>query len=882
MAIWAVALAGLVICQPQPAQANLVYNGSFEVDSDRDGLADGWLFVPMRSDKIDATYSLEPGIKGLCQRLSCTRFEGGHVMLAQVGKVAVQAGKWYVLEFWARGQGIGTARVAIQDTRVWRHVGLYHSFSPTARWRHWRIRFAASASVSETSRLQFWFLSTGTLWLDEVVLHEAKPPPPEYIVPPADSGNLLLNASFELGSWAWTTAGYWRLLGDVIEPSQPPPHGRRCVRIRWDPKNPAVQQGDYYKPHVEPVTDLALNCPYWIRLKPGQRYVLSGWAKSDSRAPGRLQVMWPNRRGATRRVVFGEKPGWQRYELLFTAQSDLCGVFFGPEGGGERPFTVLIDAIQLEPGDSATEFRPRFDVEAAPRAASLSVRTSWPAPLPLAFDVVNYADQPRRIELRWTVTDIFDQPRGEGSAQRNLKPGQRLTVRIPDATAGKGVRFARLSATANGFTLPPLRCAILPYSPAPSADTPFGCNHAYPWDDWLKVIKTFGIRWIRDWSLQWQVVEPQPGDLDPSRAARWVLRQRRVGLRTLVMFPFPSSVWAAEQPPKPPKNWRTYRPWQIACRPRDMAAFRRYIRECTRYFAPYIDTWEIFNESWFTSYSLPRSFGYGPEAYVPLLKAAFEEIKSVQPRSTVIGGYSGGYAHFAAYQTMHRLGGGQFCDAISVHAYPGAEPEGLYKGWLAIHKLFRKPLWLTEFGYYADDDLPASYRPGHFPGLVENEFYQAAWSVRACALALQAGIDKIFFHVNWWHTPPLFDRGHIQLLEPDGELHKVAVALSAMLRMLGDSPDPVALWTRDDAYCAIFRRRGRLVAMLWSIGETPATGPAPEGRYYDMAARPLRRPPTSLTDAPLYLLPSARTPKALQDALEKWLGQAGQGASGAQ
>ncbi len=83
-------LALLLLAMPafaQEAEVGLV-NGALEGDEDGDGIADGWQYASgAGEDKLDVAFSLDEGRDGgASQKIVCTRFDDGHVMLCQIAK----------------------------------------------------------------------------------------------------------------------------------------------------------------------------------------------------------------------------------------------------------------------------------------------------------------------------------------------------------------------------------------------------------------------------------------------------------------------------------------------------------------------------------------------------------------------------------------------------------------------------------------------------------------------------------------------------------------------------------------------------------------------------------------------------------------------------
>jgi hypothetical protein len=123
---------------------------------------------------------------------------------------------------------------------------------------------------------------------------------------------------------------------------------------------------------------------------------------------------------------------------------------------------------------------------------------------------------------------------------------------------------------------------------------------------------------------------------------------------------------------------------------------------------PAIHVWEIWNEPTVPHFQLGYQDGT-PQNYFALLKSGYQALKSRDPNAIVLGlggaqfGSSGDY-RFA--QSVFSLGGGDFMDAISVHAYPYQLNTGqtwdyykqLWSNELSRYKQFGKPIWVTETG----------------------------------------------------------------------------------------------------------------------------------------------------------------------------------------
>lgn len=125
--------------------------------------------------------------------------------------------------------------------------------------------------------------------------------------------------------------------------------------------------------------------------------------------------------------------------------------------------------------------------------------------------------------------------------------------------------------------------------------------------------------------------------------------------------------------------------------------------------------WEIWNEPNHHSYFVATNRVH---AYVPLVRAAYPEIKRADPGTTVVAGsLSWSDARFT--ERLFRAGIKGYFDAFSIHPYSG-DRSPLYRrkrhspkttfarGVPAVHRRMAKygdhsPLWLTEMGWNTSD-----------------------------------------------------------------------------------------------------------------------------------------------------------------------------------
>ncbi|MDH7570125.1 MAG: carbohydrate binding domain-containing protein, partial [Armatimonadota bacterium] len=326
-------LISVIGCGAAPAAPNLVANGDFEREVN--GVPESWSVSGDARVKQQLLRDVGRDGKGFCGKLVCTEFGDGspssHAMICQVGVVALEAGKWYRLAFWAKGEGIvgGAVNVAIANTRTWQQPGLSDGISIRREWRAYELIFRAPENLpAEVSRLQFWFGSTGTFWIDDVELTETDIRPqwhPRLAEPP--SGNWLPNSSFECGTAGWGSYSpdlrYWhgnvyRLIGE--EDTRTAAHGRCSLRVPLSEANLPTYFFDYFDPLRQPMRCVVAAHHGWVPVEPGKSYTLSAYLKAD--APGRVGVLLVRQAGGrSLRQDVTLTTEWQRYTFTFVPES---------------------------------------------------------------------------------------------------------------------------------------------------------------------------------------------------------------------------------------------------------------------------------------------------------------------------------------------------------------------------------------------------------------------------------------------------------------------------------------------------------------------------------------------------------------------------------
>jgi hypothetical protein len=855
---------------------SLVYNGSFD-EAAPDGRPAGWETAGTQDIEQTMAAVRDPQ-RGRVARLDCTRFVPGspssHVMAAQLGRVGVERDRWYSLSLWARASDLqGSAvQVALVNRIVWGNAGLEGAFLPTATWQRFEFPFRARQDLKpEDSRLQIWFGSTGTLWLDDVEIVPGSEPKVEWrpALPLEGVKNAIPNSSFECGGAGWgcwtpnLPAQVFRLMGE--QDGSRAFHGAASWKLALRADDLPRLYRDYYEPADVRVRCLMLGHDGWVPVEPGKRYVFSAYVSADRAGlPGGITVR--EGRGRRHELAFTAGEEWTRVELPFTAESEFACGFVGldlrrvdpPDG------TLWVDAVQFEAGERATPYEPRRPLEAFVEMQSPSGIFTGSE---VSYRLKAYNDSDRDATLRGKleVTDYRDEVVSERAVQASVgthAASSQATVLSPWPLGFFRVHWAQENALPQK-----VRCArIKPYA---DADSMFGMNHAFGSEFMLERSHLAGVKWWRDWSDQWQWVQPRQDGFDFSVPDAQIDRVLSAGGLVDVLFPFPSSYWSARVDRRQIEDEAGGSSYvrarlQAAYKPEDVSAFARYVRASVEHYRDRIRVYEVLNEPLFTNYALPERFGYRAEDYVEMLRAAYQAAKEADPDCLVIGGI----ATDASSDRISRFieaGGLKWCDATNYHSYP-------HKGWAESYEPALKarweqmqargearPVWYTEFGLYADDDPPTvPYRAGDTTmnnTIRPNELAAAADIVRFAAVFGAYGVVKVFYHAGTQAGLHDSTAGNV-FFEYGGAPRKQYAAQAALSDLLGPDARFVRKWDEPEWVRAYeFRSRGRTVVILWTRRADAPPLALPEGlSALDLMGNPLPGRQVVPGEVPIYLV----------------------------
>ncbi|MFA5189835.1 MAG: carbohydrate binding domain-containing protein [Verrucomicrobiia bacterium] len=868
------------------AGTDLIHNGSFEQPGKSGDTPDGWAASGDRN--IQQRLTFDKGRDGRrCARLECTAFSGDgpahHAMICQTGRIAVRRGQWYRLEFWAKSEGIKYSLVdaGLTNTKPWENAGLEEALTVSPKWQRFEFLFQAKDDVpAATSRLQFWFRSAGALWLDDVSLTESATGQ-ERLPQIATDGvkNFVPNSSFECGGANWGSYTYglsgwmgnlYRLEGDAD--GAVARHGGRSLKIALAPKTLPMCWFDYYEPIQQPVRRVLAANRGWFRVTPKEKLTLSAFMRADNDGViAQLVAVEAPSRTLRQAVTVGK--AWKRFEFTFAPRQPFIFIAAGLDLDESKrdAATLWLDGIQLERGDHATDYAPRAPVESFIETAAPGNTFTQPADgATVTVRACNDSDREQTVRGKLVVEDFFDKTAFESQP----------TVTVP-AHSSTGVPMRGLCKGRQGFfratwttdTAPQsLRVAIIEPTPKDAKDSPLAFNHAYPWQFLVKLARQAGIVWWRDWSAKWQTCEPEKGRLDWSVADAQINRVLELNSEVDVMIPFPSALWNAMADPEKVakeagKNSYLKARLPASFAPKDPEDFGRFAAAVVKHYRAAkprpVTTYQLLNESVYTSYSLPQRFGYTVDDYIRHASIAYRAMKAADPKCRVVAGCGANPASTLTREFIEK-GGLEFADVFDVHMYDPTVPAETYEETFSkIEELMRahggpKPIWLTEWGCYADDDPPSvpwlagdsSMNRCRWP----NERAATEHIVKFTAVTFAHGMRKIFFHAGTCGSINGSDAGGV-LFEYGGAPRKMLPGIAALTRLLGVPDRCVNRIIRDDLRAYVFQSKGHAVAIAW-CGEhhrrplTLARGV----RACDIMGNTLPPNNAALSESPVYLV----------------------------
>jgi hypothetical protein len=638
----------------------------------------------------------------------------------------------------------------------------------------------------------------------------------------------------------------------------------------------------------------------WIDVVPGQTYTLSAYMRADRNGIPALLTVYQSPDPAIQLSIDRQDKilnlsnSWLRYSFTITATQKQIFVAAGPNLANENDSaTVWIDAVQFEKAVNASTFSLWSPVEIGISTGKFGNILDANEPAVFKITGLNSTLNEVIIPVKCAVIDYFDENVLQTENQIAVSAESELDMDWSLLLPGKGyynVTFSWKYNNKNYSRSFPM-ALIDPYL---WEDSHFGVNHSPTTTSASNAIQMAGMKWDRDWSLNWGMLEPQEGNLSFLEADKQILSSEQRGFNTLTLLPpLPSPNWGSTAPASVP----AYLWYRMAYMPSDVNKLMTFISTSIEHYKTKLKYWEFLNEPVWTSFCLPGTYydlpeaDYVPADYIGLLKKAYATMKQADPSCIVIGGFSAEPWRYT--KEFMQSDGLNNIDILNIHNYGGfSPPEAFITEMDTLLSQMdryggRKPIWITEYSYYGADSLP--WTPWKVPKdhwganlLLEDERQCSDWTIRYNTIMFARGVEKVFYHEP---IDGLINDGALSLefafLGEEGVPRKLYAAQSAQAMILGpeftfagqlENNIPPENKTTHQIQGYSFQCDQRAVLVSWISEKETSTVKlvVPQGvDIYNIAGTKLT--PTSdiiLSNSPVYVVSDSLTAEELLQSCE--------------
>nr|WP_246362648.1 DNRLRE domain-containing protein [Paenibacillus alba] len=434
--------------------------------------------------------------------------------------------------------------------------------------------------------------------------------------------------------------------------------------------------------------------------------------------------------------------------------------------------------------------------------------------------------QTGRTAVSWKIADVWGSQVASGTAAP-----QNGAVQIPFPTSLRGyftLKVLAESENRNPLSLETSFTVLTPFDVSQLSDSPFGVNTHFTWTSkgWsptlTRLIAKAGIKNVREAS-EWGSVEKQKGvytvPVSPV-AAEYQNDFREKSLDQLWVLAFTNPLYDSNSTPYTDEGREGFANHAKAI----LDAYNGADATAPSY-THFLKQVEVYNEF---------NIGFGdrgtgpadskPEYYFPILKKTYETVKSAHP-DTIVSGMSTAGVPMSWLESVMKLGGLNYMDALTIHPYVyPKDPELLVKSIKDVNDLVRKynggntiPLWLSEIGWPTHNSLS---------GVSEKK--SADDLVRGYVLSLANGVEKIYWYdlmndgVNKSNNEDNFGLIRNKADELGAYTPKPAfTAYAVMIRQLSGASFNTDLSAAGSYYHYLFKKGSEDVRAAWAVQPRP-------------------------------------------------------------
>lgn len=558
-----------------------------------------------------------------------------------------------------------------------------------------------------------------------------------------------------------------------------------------------------------------------------------------------------------KKITFPPSGEWQRVSFQFSPRQPLergYALFIYGNGlidgitaanaannGAEKYASAGACEIALAPGDGLISIH-RIQFEDESPIVRWKATGDWQGAM-LRAKVFNIYGEEK------ILPPIVIPPDGNGEISYSVFPGKNLgAFRIEVWAEKSGKRVSPY----NELVMTRIRRPVYEGKDAP--DSPFGI-HVGPSTGKCEILKAAGVNWVRlhdsymD-ATSWAYVEKKKGV--------WTIPDK--GIDVYRKHYLKVLGWLGGTP-----AWASYNPntkriplFAAYAVPKDLDAFRIYVRKIISFYRGRIDEWHFGNEPWnplFWNASLtdgdPKHSATPAKDFADLQKIAYEELKKTAPEVKMYG-----FSTMLDYNNFWTKGcfdAGAYdsCDALDYHHYETPEygyphdkiEEGFQAAWGYIRRKGKelKPVIMTEgcFNLTGTDACGIYNHSITWQGNDASALH-ANLCVRYHIGLLMAGVKRIFLYSDTFGQFTLRQSSYACLLQSDGFPRPTLPAYSNMAWLLEDRKIAKTSQLAPDVWSVWFTGKGKTVAVITGKMGAEWTGILPHQiNGYDLFGNPV-------------------------------------------
>ncbi|MBI4976607.1 MAG: carbohydrate binding domain-containing protein [Spirochaetes bacterium] len=544
---------------------------------------------------------------------------------------------------------------------------------------------------------------------------------------------------------------------------------------------------------------------------------------------------------------------WKRYSFSFTTDGSerTFSYFLRCAPKDDTPAAdIRFDSIQVETGASATPWQPSTLLEIGIVPDRMIYVNSNRTQSIASLECMNYASAPWNGNVSIELVDDFSD--GKRLPLTNLTitlaAGEKRSIPVPVLLERYGTFIfdALLDGKKSRAVLPGYIAVLGPYTPKPvnlERDFVVGINgnmdisrggkgqNAYvtyrangmDHREYMRMMSLMGCRLLRIWdpgeAFDLSAIESERGVKDFSLPDMTVNTAGEFNISVLPVVGGSGFIctktkgwpeWVRESATRiKPPEWMKNADY-VGIPADDV--WKHFVHDLAARYKGKITHYEIGNEP---NLYLPAT------NYVPLLKSAYTEIKTIDPAAHVLGfcttgDLGGNVAEF--FKQAYALDSLSFADIVSFHPYDAPElgsvspADKQIETVRALQKQYGhdKPLWNTELYYVKSTDFKHWYDKEHVPG---------EYSARRFLTDLGEGLKQsISLNRHALFQSPLHSKLRHNFGVTRWQPSDIFVVQNALARHFeGAKPVKKIRWV-PDCICYVYERNGTYSAAFWRYG----------------------------------------------------------------